>query len=198
MLVYACSTNRGKLREFALAAAAADVHVETLPGLAAIEPPAEDGESFGANAALKAIYYSQFTHEIVLADDSGLCVDALNGAPGIHSARFAGESATPAQNNALLLERLSGVVNRRARFVCVIALARRRQLLGTASGTVEGEILHEPRGSGGFGYDPLFFYPPLGRSFGELSDEEKLQVSARGMALSRAFAALTDRSISQA
>lgn len=176
--LYACSTNPGKLAEFGLVAR----EVLPLPEIEQIAAPAESGETFEENAVLKAVYYSKFTDEMVLADDSGLEVDALGGAPGVLSARFAGDGATDDENNALLLERLSGYTQRGARFVTVLALAQQGKLLGTSVGTVAGEILREPRGGNGFGYDPLFLYPPLARSFAELTDSEKLAVSARGKA----------------
>lgn len=191
MIVYACSTNRGKLAEFALAAELEGCQLKLLPRLEEIAPPEETGETFEANAALKAVYYSNFTPEIVLADDSGLAVDALNGKPGVNSARYAGLHASATANNDLLLRNLAGVSDRRAHFECVIALAQHGRILESASDIVEGEILSAPRGSHGFGYDPLFFYPPLNRSFGELSDEEKLWVSARGRALRKIFAAVS-------
>lgn len=190
MILYACSTNPGKLREFALAAREWGVHgplIEPLPGLAAIEAPEENGSTFEENARAKAIYYSEFTMELVFADDSGLEVDALAGAPGIYSARYAGPQANDAENNALLLRSLGDATPRTARFVCVIALAQRGRMLGTVRGSVEGEILHAPRGTEGFGYDPLFYYPPRGRSFAELSAEEKFAVSHRGKALRALF-----------
>ena len=180
--LYACSSNRNKLAEFALAAGDM-VQIAPLPAIDRLAPPEENGATFEENAVLKAIYYSQFSAERVFADDSGLEVDALGGAPGVLSARFAGMNATDAQNNQLLLERLGQRVDRGARFVTVLALAERGRLLATSSGTAEGEILYAPRGEQGFGYDPLFFYPPLARSFAELSDEEKFAVSARGKAL---------------
>ncbi|MBV8831710.1 MAG: RdgB/HAM1 family non-canonical purine NTP pyrophosphatase [Acidobacteriaceae bacterium] len=191
MLIHACSTNPGKLKEFVLAAHAAGAVLEPLPNLAQIVSPEESGETFEANATLKAIYYSGFSSEIVLADDSGLCVDALNGAPGVQSARYAGCDAGAAENNALLIERMAGVQDRSAHFVCVIALARKGKLTHIARGTVDGQILFSPSGNNGFGYDPLFLYPPIGRSFGELSDDEKLAVSARGRALRQAFTCLS-------
>lgn len=180
--LYACSSNRNKLAEFALAAGK-DVEVLPLPGIDRLAAPEETGETFEENAILKAVYYSRFKHEPVFADDSGLEVDALGGAPGVLSARFAGHGATQAENNALLLQRLAHAAQRRARFVTILALAQAGQLLRTSAGTAEGEILDEPRGAHGFGYDPLFFYPPLGRSFAELADIEKFAVSARGKAL---------------
>ncbi|HTU44562.1 MAG TPA: RdgB/HAM1 family non-canonical purine NTP pyrophosphatase [Bryobacteraceae bacterium] len=181
MTVYACSSNPGKLREFALAAPG--VRVETLPNLGNIAPPEETGTTFEENARLKAVYYSALTPELIFADDSGLEVDALAGAPGVHSARYAGPHATDAENNALLLRNLGNQARRSARFVCVIALAHLGQVLQTFSGSVDGEILLAPRGAGGFGYDPLFFYPPFGCSFAELVPEQKFAVSHRGNAL---------------
>jgi XTP/dITP diphosphohydrolase len=181
-LWYACSTNSGKLAEFALAAGP-DAVIRGLPGIEAIRAPEESGKTFEENAVLKAVYYSQFTEQPIFADDSGLEVDALGGAPGVYSARFAGQNAGQAENNNLLLQRLKGTTDRRARFVTALALAKAGALLGTSAGTVEGEILKAPRGENGFGYDPLFLYPPLGRSFAELTGAEKLEVSARGKAL---------------
>lgn len=186
MLVYACSTNPGKLREFAWAAeesALEDLAIEQLPGLQKISPPEENGATFEENASAKAVYYSGFTRDAVLADDSGLEVEALAGAPGIHSARYAGPEATDEDNNNLLLRDLGNSTHREARYVCVLALAQAGRILTMAHGAVEGTILLAPRGSGGFGYDPLFFYPPLGRSFAELTPSEKFAVSHRGNAL---------------
>jgi XTP/dITP diphosphohydrolase len=180
--LYACSSNRNKLAEFALAAGEG-VEILPLPGIDQLAAPEETGTTFEENAVLKAVYYSRFTHEPVFADDSGLEVDALGGAPGVLSARFAGPHATQAENNSLLLQQLAHSTQRAARFVTVLALAQFGQLLRTGTGTVEGEILHAPRGANGFGYDPLFFYLPLARSFAELADMEKFAVSARGNAL---------------
>jgi XTP/dITP diphosphohydrolase len=188
MRVHICSSNPGKLQEILLAAGGTDFEISPLPGLKNITPPEETGETFEENAALKAVYYSHFTPEIVLADDSGLEVDALGGAPGVRSARYSGPNATDADNNHLLLRNLGSATARSARFVCVVALARAGEILRTARGTAEGEILQAPRGANGFGYDPLFFYPPLDRSFAELTSDEKLFVSHRGKALRALFA----------
>jgi XTP/dITP diphosphohydrolase len=184
--LYACSGNPGKLREFTLAARefiSSGITVEPLPDLRKIPPPDESGISFEENSRLKAAYYSRFTNKLVFADDSGLEVDALGGGPGVYSARYAGPEATDADNNALLLKRLEGFSNRRARFVCVLAAAQRGRVLYSAEDTVEGEILTSPRGRHGFGYDPLFFYPPWQRSLAEIPPEEKSQVSHRGKAM---------------
>jgi len=188
--VYCATGNPGKLREFRLAANQAGIQVEPLPGLASILPCEETGSTFEANAILKAEYYGARAPGWLFADDSGLEVDALGGAPGVYSARFAGPDATDESNNRLLLEKLRGVGDRRARFVCVIALADRGRFCQTFRGTVEGEILGEPRGPNGFGYDPLFYYPPFGCSFGEVAPERKLTVSHRGAALRALFESL--------
>lgn len=187
MTVYCASGNPGKLREFRLAAELGGIQVETLPGLAGMQPCEETGATFEANAILKADYYGQHTPGLLFSDDSGLEVDALGGAPGVHSARFAGPEATDLANNQLLLERLRGVRDRTARFVCVIALAESGRLVRTFRGVVEGQILDAARGSNGFGYDPLFYYPPFGCSFGEAAAERKLKVSHRGAALRALF-----------
>lgn len=179
MKLYCATTSAGKLREFHLAG----LDVAVLPGLPGISAVEETGATFEENAILKARYYAQFADGPLFADDSGLEVDALGGAPGIFSARYAGPSATDAQNNAHLLQSLQGIPKRQARFVCVLALVDGDRVLGTFRGEVAGEILEAPRGAGGFGYDPLFWYAPLGRSFGELSNEQKFAVSHRGQAL---------------
>jgi XTP/dITP diphosphohydrolase len=186
MTVYCATGNAGKLREFQLAAP--DFDVRKLP--VAVPAPAETGDTFEANAAEKAIAYGQHIEGLLFADDSGLEVDALGGDPGVRSARFAGEHATDKANNTLLLERLQGVENRTARFVCVIALVKDGRLVKTFRGTVEGRILNGPLGAGGFGYDPLFYYEPFGCTFGEAPIERKMTVSHRAIALGKMFAYL--------
>jgi XTP/dITP diphosphohydrolase len=195
MLIYVCSKNPGKLREFGLAAeraGLADVHLEPLPNIKSIQPPEETGSTFEENAVLKAVYYSRFTPEVVLADDSGLRVDALNGRPGVLSARYAGPDATDKANNNLLLRDLGNTAHREARFICVLALAQGGKSLSTHRGVVEGRILLEPKGENGFGYDPLFFYAPLRCSFGEIEPERKFAVSHRGNAIRALFARLPE------
>lgn len=193
-VLYVASKNSGKLRDFAVAAGTMGATIEPLPGLDEIPAPAEDGVTFDENAAAKAAYYSlNFPGEIVLADDSGLEVDALDGGPGVHSARFATDAGFAAtrglpideRNNLLLLERLKGVVeNRRgARYRCRLAAARDGAVFFTGEGAVEGTILTAPRGSGGFGYDPLFYLPELHRTMAEIDLETKNGLSHRGKAL---------------
>jgi XTP/dITP diphosphohydrolase len=181
VILYCGTSNRGKLREFQMAAA----DMEILP--LAVPAPEEDGETFEETARSKALYYGAHTSGYTFADDSGLEVDALNGAPGVNSARFAGLNATDEANNALLLTRLRGIENRTARFVCAIALVHNGALVRTFRGTVEGRIIDAPRGSGGFGYDSLFFYEPFGCTFGEATAEQKMQVSHRAQALQAMF-----------
>jgi len=191
--LYCATTNAGKLREYRLAAgelAGGLYTIAPLPDLHRVAPAEEDGASFEANAAAKAVYYSGYTSELVFADDSGLAVDALGGAPGVHSAHFAGPGATDEKNNRLLLERLDGVNDRRARFTCVIALARQGRLLAVFRGAVEGEILRAGRGASGFGYDPLFYCPLVAKTFGEASGAQKLAVSHRGEAVRKMLAYL--------
>jgi len=188
VILHGATTNAGKLREFRHAAGqlGADAfRVEALPGMKEIPAPEETGATFEENAVLKASYYSGFSKGLVFADDSGLEVDALGGEPGVESARYSGLGATAEKNNRLLLERLAGAEDRRARFVCVIALARKGEVVRTFRGTVEGEIIGEMRGGNGFGYDPLFYCPAFGCTFGEATAEMKLRVSHRGEAVRR-------------
>jgi len=191
--LYAATTNPGKLRDFSVAAAEGGFTVAPLPDLNEISAPVENQPTFAGNARLKAQYYSGFATGFVLADDSGIEVDALGGEPGVRSARFAedagyvprgtGEISIDARNNLYLLSRLRGVALRTARYRCALALARDHEVLLTAEGFVDGEILTAPRGIGGFGYDPLFFIPHLRLTMAEISLEQKNAVSHRGRAL---------------
>lgn len=181
MKLYCATSNAGKLREFRLAAGAG---WELVP-LIGVPPCKETGETFEANAIQKAEYYSRHMDGLLFAEDSGLAVDALGGAPGVRSARFAGETASDADNNRLLVEKLRGVENRAARYVSVIALAKAGKTLGTFRGEIQGAIIDEPRGTNGFGYDPHFFYLPFGCTFAEASPEQKLRVSHRGLAVEK-------------
>lgn len=182
MKLYCATTNPGKLREFQLALPGA-IEVAVLPELKTVPPPEETGQTFEENAILKALYYSKHCDGLLFADDSGLEVDALGGAPGVYSARFAGPDATDEANNQLLLARMNEIADRTARFVCVVALAKQGRLIRTFRGEVQGRLLTAARGSNGFGYDPLFYYPPFGCSFGEAPLGRKMQVSHRAQAL---------------
>lgn len=195
MILHCATTNPGKLAEFQMAAShfGAEFHVTVLPGLKSIPAPEETGSTFEENAILKAVAYSKHTDEFLFCDDSGLVVDALGGEPGVHSARYAGPGATDTANNALLKQKMLGQSNRAARFVCVVALARRGEVVASFQGTVEGLMLDEERGSGGFGYDPLFYYPPLGCTLAEAAASRKMDVSHRGQAIEKMFAYLASR-----
>jgi XTP/dITP diphosphohydrolase len=188
MTIRCATTNPGKLREFGLIFAHYGLgrfDLQPLEGLRSMAAPEETEVTFAANAALKACYYSTFTEDLLFADDSGLVVDALRGAPGVYSARYAGPAATDAENNAKVLAALALSEDRTARFVCSIALAQSGKLLGTFTEEVEGWLTEEARGAYGFGYDPLFYYEPFGGTFGETAPERKLLVSHRGKALAR-------------
>ncbi len=192
MNLYVATTNPGKLRDFRAAAELfQDVRVEPLACLGEIEPPEETGDTFEANARLKAVYYSRHAPGLwVLADDSGLEVDALDGRPGVRSARFATDLGSlesgrgvDANNNEALLLAMLEQTNRAARYRCALALACDGSVEMVAFGKLEGEILDEPIGLAGFGYDPLFFAPELNGTMAEAAMEERLGVSHRGRAL---------------
>jgi XTP/dITP diphosphohydrolase len=191
VIIYCATSNPGKLREFQLAAP--DFDVRRLP--VSVPAPEENGATFEENAIAKAEYYGKLADGYLFADDSGLEVDALGGAPGVYSARFAGAEASDEENNALLLRRLEGVPNRTARFVCVIALVKDGALVRTFRGVVEGRILDRAYGTGGFGYDPLFFHEPFGCTFGEALIGDKMKVSHRAQALDAMFACLRGRAM---
>ncbi len=164
------------------------VEVVGLDKLAAdLDEPVEDGDSFEANAILKARYYSNATGQICLADDSGLAVDALEGAPGVHSARYAGVSGVreiaDAANNQKLIEALRDIQDRTAHFVCVMALCRGNEVLATTRGEVEGQIIEDPRGENGFGYDPHFYVPEFECTTAQMEPEQKNAISHRGIAV---------------
>jgi XTP/dITP diphosphohydrolase len=186
------TSNPGKLRDFAGAALWHGVEVAGIPDFSSLPTVVEDGLTFEANARKKAEAYSQHVSgETVVADDSGLEIDALHGAPGVHSARYAADEPDKAEtntddeaNNARVLRELKGVLSsqRTGRFVCVLAAARDGKTLATFRGAAEGIILDVPRGTNGFGYDPLFYFPEIGKTFAELSAEEKSKYSHRGAA----------------
>jgi XTP/dITP diphosphohydrolase len=182
------SGNPGKLREYQfLAAGHAELELALLAGFSVLPEFPEDAPTFAENAAGKALYYSKHSDGLVFADDSGLVVPALGGAPGVLSARYAGPGASSGQRNAKLLAELQGKMGaeRAGYFVCVIAVANRGRCLAVVSGKVDGKILQQPRGTGGFGYDPVFYFPQLGKSFAELDAEEKNRHSHRGKAFLR-------------
>jgi XTP/dITP diphosphohydrolase len=202
------SSNPGKLREFHVLAAAEtrarniDLELDPFPGFAEFPQFAESAPTFAENAAGKALHYSRFNDLPVMADDSGLVVAALDGAPGVHSARYAGPGASDADRIAKLEEELrragtakgsshDHALDRGARFVCVIVLAARGRVVAVLSGDVRGEILELPRGAAGFGYDPVFLYPPLGKTFAEMREEEKNKHSHRGKAFRKMLEFLT-------
>jgi XTP/dITP diphosphohydrolase len=190
------TSNPGKLRDFAGAAKAFGIEVVSLPNFSSLPPVVEDGLTFEANARKKAESYSRSVPgEIVLADDSGLEVDALGGAPGVHSARYAADqphltdsNTDDMANNEKLIRELAFVApeRRTGRFVCVIAAAREGKILKIFQGKAEGIILRQAHGANGFGYDPLFYFPQIEKTFAELSAEEKANYSHRGAAF-RAF-----------
>lgn len=206
--IYIATSNPGKLREFHEAAAKSGVEIESLPWIKSVSQPVEDGATFEENACIKAEYYSRLAPEaMVLAEDSGLAVDELDGAPGVYSARYAAilaeqasghSSASPSihtnsddeENNRALIAQLERLPQSKhaGKYVCVIAAAKQKTILNTFRGEAHGELLTTPRGSGGFGYDPLFYFPALDRSFAELSLEQKRQYSHRGKAF-RSFLA---------
>ena len=186
------TSNPGKLRDFAGAASSLEVEVDPVPDFASLPPVVEDGPTFEANARKKAESYSRYVPgEIVLGDDSGLEVDVLGGAPGVHSARYGadqphlvGINTDDQANNARLIRELrkTSPEKRTGHFVCVIAAARDGEILAVFRGQAEGVLLDVPRGSNGFGYDPLFYFPPINKTFAELTPEEKAQYSHRGKA----------------
>ncbi|MDA1192630.1 MAG: RdgB/HAM1 family non-canonical purine NTP pyrophosphatase [Candidatus Poribacteria bacterium] len=161
------------------------VPICTLRDVPSLSSPVEDGATFAENARIKAFHVSKTTGGYALADDSGLCVDALNGAPGIHSSRYAGENATDADRIAKLLRELRDVPDekRRARFVCAMALTHGHEIIAETEGVCEGRIALNPAGSDGFGYDPVFYLPDRARTLAEVGPEEKNRISHRFKAL---------------
>jgi XTP/dITP diphosphohydrolase len=196
--IFFASSNPGKLAEFRALAdmdarhTSLPISVELLPPFESLPLFEEKAPTFGENALGKALYYSQLTKDILFADDSGLVVPALGGAPGVQSARYAGLDATSPERIAKVLEELRGKrgAERTACFCCVIAIIRQGQTLAVVSSRANGEILEAPRGTGGFGYDPVFYLPALGKTFAELSPEEKNAHSHRGKAFRRVLTLL--------
>ena len=198
MLLYVATTNPGKLRDFRTIAQQQSITIDPLPNLATIPTPPEDEPTFEANAAAKAIYYSHHApNQIVIADDSGLEVPALNNAPGVRSARYADDLnfialnlSSDGRNNQALLHALTNIADRRAHYRCALAAARNGQVLHITTGTVPGEILHTPRGTNGFGYDPIFFLPAFNKTMAEIEVEQKQSLSHRGKAFTALLAKL--------
>jgi XTP/dITP diphosphohydrolase len=178
------TTNPNKVKEIRRVLAGADVEVITLDGWPDLRAPEETGRTFEDNARLKATYYARATGQLTVAEDSGIEIDALGGAPGVESARYAGEQTSYPEKFARRYAALdrTGTRDSAARFVCALAVASPDAILFEARGVIEGRVAQEPAGSGGFGYDPFFFYPPYGRTLGQVSPEEKLAVSHRGQA----------------
>jgi XTP/dITP diphosphohydrolase len=198
MDILLASQNPGKLAEMRQLLAGLRFDVVRPSDIGIHDAPEETGSTFIENARLKARHYSQRSGRLSVADDSGIAVDALGGAPGLYSARFGGETASDADRNRLLLEKLEGVAEdkRTARFICTVAVARGDEILFEAEETVEGRIARGPSGPNGFGYDPIFFYPPFGRTFGEVPSAQKDTVSHRGKAFARLRTFLTGLSSS--
>jgi XTP/dITP diphosphohydrolase len=193
--IFLASSNPGKLREYRVLAGDSPIEVELLPNFSEIPVFEETAPTFAENSAGKAMHYSRFATGIVLADDSGLVVPALGGAPGVLSARYAGPDASDAERVQKLLcemRELEGAA-RRARFVCITSLAQSGCPLAVLSDSAEGFITREPKGAGGFGYDPIFFFPQLGRTYAEITREEKNQYSHRGKAFGKTIAFLEGR-----
>ena len=195
--LFLASSNAGKLAEYrALATSSATslvVDLELLSGFDALPAFEENAPTFAENAAGKALHYSRLSDGLVFADDSGLVVPALDGAPGVHSARYAGLQATNSQRIEKLLGemRVKTGAERTAYFVCAIALAKEGRALAIITDRVDGEILEAPRGSGGFGYDPIFYFPALRKTFAEIPSEEKNQRSHRGKAFRKMLSGLS-------
>lgn len=182
MKLLIATTNPGKVREIRDLLSGAPVNLVTLDSLPAIAEPEETGQTFAENARIKALYYSRITGLPSAADDSGLEIAALDGAPGIHSARWHGTNYPEKFRRIYQLLEERGAHGSAMRFVCAVAMAVDGRVEYEVSGTVEGELAPEPRGSNGFGYDPIFFYPPFRTTLGDVSDEKKLTVSHRGKA----------------
>lgn len=190
------TSNPGKLREYrALAGPDNEIQLDLLPDFTSLPSFKETAPTFAENAAGKALHYSRFTYELLLAEDSGLVVPALDGAPGPLSARWAGPDATDADRVRKLLEEMKDrpMGERGARFVSMAALARQGEPVAIFSDFVEGVLTREPQGASGFGYDPIFLFEPLGRTFAELTIEEKNQYSHRARAFRKVVAFLRSR-----
>lgn len=194
MVLLVATTNRGKLREIRELLDGLDLQLVTLADMASTRAVEENGRTFEDNARIKALYYARTFGHLTVAEDSGLEIDALGGAPGVESARFGGAETSYSEKFAIIYERLraAGHADSPARFVCALALADGDRILFEARGTVEGRIAPEPKGEGGFGYDPIFFYPPFGRTLAEAA-ERKAEVSHRAAAFRQLRQFLNER-----
>lgn len=185
----AATHNLGKLEEFIVLMKDLPIEIKSLADFGRIEAPEETGCTFADNARLKAIYYARKTGMTCIADDSGLEVQALDGEPGVRSARYAGKGATAKENNDLLLRNMKFQIKRNCRFRCALAVAQPDgKILHEVDGICEGMLLHDPLGSEGFGYDPLFWSMELHKSMGEATMQEKNKVSHRGKAIRKLIA----------
>ncbi len=184
MLLVVATTNPGKLREIQRVLDGAGVELRTLADYPPLPEPEEPGATFAENARLKALYYARATGELTVAEDSGLVIDGLDGEPGVRSARYLGADASYPDRFAHIFAELDrrGRRDSPARFICALVLARDGRILFETTGTVEGRIAPEPRGTNGFGYDPIFFYPPYGRTLADVDNDRKLAVAHRGIA----------------
>lgn len=184
MRLVVATTNPGKIREIHHVLNGSDLELLSLADFPSIEEPEETGATFFENARLKALYYAAHTGELTVAEDSGLVIDGLDGEPGVNSARYLGPDATYPERFACIFQELDkrGARNSPARFICALVLARGERILFEAEGRVEGTIAPEPRGTNGFGYDPIFFYPPYGCTLAEVDNDRKLAVAHRGHA----------------
>lgn len=195
--IFLASSNPGKLHEYRVLAGDSPIELALLPNFTEIPPFEETAPTFAENSAGKALYYSRFATGTVLADDSGLVVPALGGAPGVFSARYAGSGASDVDRVQKLLREMSALSgdDRKARFVCVTTLAQNGHAIAVFSDSAEGVIVKEPQGLGGFGYDPVFFFPQLGRTYAEITREEKNQYSHRGRAFRKALSFMLGRTL---
>jgi XTP/dITP diphosphohydrolase len=195
MRLLLASSNPGKLREYRELVKDAGIELDELPHFRKIETFEESAPTFAENAAAKAQYYSKFASETVLADDSGLVVPALGGTPGVHSARYAGPNATDLDRIQKLLREMKDKkgYQRRAKFVCVSAIARQGRAAAVTSDFAQGVLTEEPRGHNGFGYDPIFLFPELDRTYAELTNEEKNIYSHRGKAFRRMLSVMAGK-----
>jgi len=190
MKVFLATKNKGKIKDFEKLTEGMDLEVVTILDGLDIPDVVEDGETFEENSQKKAKEIADYTNIVTISDDSGLCIDALDGAPGVYSARFGGENATDSEKNQKMLELLKDVEkeNRKAHFVSVVSIAFPNGEIQSFRGEIEGEILFEARGNNGFGYNPIFYSYELGKSFGEADDEERKSVSHRARAFRKLIA----------